>query len=356
MRSPGTEAAAISVRSQRAPLFGALAWLVGLGLIVGLISTQDFDQVAAALALAGWSMVLIGLVHLGVLLADTLGWRALLQRSQKPPLWSMVVKRWIGSSINSLLPAAQVGGEIVRAHLLTRAGVAGPVAGASVVVDLTTGLATQLAFVLLGIALYLEAQGGAQWLLHLGAGLGVFSVLVLAFGLLQRGGLFLRLARMVERATRGRAWQDLVGNATVLDREVVARYRDGKSLSRCAGWRLVGWLWGSAEIWLAFWLLGHPISVAEAVVLESLGQAVRSVGFALPGGLGAQEGGIVAAGLMVGIDPDVALAVALIKRAREFAYGVPGLVAWPVVNRAGRRSLGPQGTHRGRTQDGSVGA
>ena len=338
MRSPGTEAAAISARSPRAPLLGALAWLVGLGLIAGLIGNHNFDRVTAALALAGWSMVLISLVHLGVLLADTLGWRALLQGSQRPPFRSMVVKRWIGSSINSLLPAAQIGGEIVRAHLLARAGVAGPVAGASVVVDLTTGLLTQLAFVLLGIGLYLEAQGGAPWLLHLGAGLGVFSVLVLGFGLLQRGGLFLRLARMVERATRGRAWQGLVGSAASLDREVVAHYGDRIRLSTCAGWRMLGWLWGSAEIWLAFWLLGHPIGVAEAVVLESLGQAVRSVGFLLPGGLGAQESGIVAAGIMLGIDPDLALAVALIKRARELAYGVPGLIAWSVVDLAGRRA------------------
>ncbi|HEX2478014.1 MAG TPA: hypothetical protein VHK45_01960 [Geminicoccaceae bacterium] len=75
-------------------------------------------------------------------------------------------------------------------------------------------------------------------------------------------------------------------------------------------------MWGSAEIWLAFWLLDRPIAVAEAVVLESLGQAMRSVGFVLPGGLGAQESAIVAAGTMVGIAPDLALAVALIKRAR----------------------------------------
>jgi putative membrane protein len=237
-----------------------------------------------------------------------------------------------------LLPAAQIGGEIIRAHLLSRAGVAGPVAGASVVVDLTTGLATQLAFVLLGIGLFLAAQGGSHVLLQLGAGLGVFSALVLVFGLLQRRGLFLRLARVVERATRGRAWQGLVGSAAGLDREVVARYRDRARLSLCAGWRLVGWLWGSVEIWLAFWLLGHPIGVAEAVVLESLGQAVRSVGFVLPGGLGAQESGIVAAGMMAGIGPDLALAVALIKRARELAYGVPGLIAWSVVDLAGRRA------------------
>lgn len=335
MRSPGIEATAASLRLHRPPLVGTLAWLVGLGLLAGLIAANDADQVTAAVALAGWSIGLIGFAHLGTLLADTLGWRALLGAPQRPPLRSMAIKRWIGSSVNGLLPVAQVGGEFVRARLLTRAGISGPVAGGSVVVDVTTGLVTQVVFVLLGIGLYLEMQGGAVWLLQAGAGIATFSLLILGFGLLQRRGLFLSLARILERMTRGRAWQGLIGSAAALDREIVAGYRDRTRLSICAAWRLVGWLWGSVEVWLAFWLLGHPIGVAEAVILESLGQTMRSVGFMLPGGLGAQEGGFVAGGLMLGIGPDLALAVALIKRARELAYGVPGLIAWALVELAG---------------------
>jgi putative membrane protein len=185
-----------------------------------------------------------------------------------------------------------------------------------VVVDLTAGLVTQVLFILLGIMLYLgRGQAGAGWLLHL-AGLALFCALLLAFWMAQRRGLFLGLARILERATRGRAWRSLIGSAAALDREIVARYADRARLSRCACWRFLGWLWGSVEIWLAFWLLGHPVGLIEAVLLESLGQALRSAGFALPGGLGAQEGGIVAGALALGIAPDLALAVALLKRAR----------------------------------------
>jgi putative membrane protein len=335
MRLPGTETRAASVRPHPPPLLGTLAWLVGLGLIGGLIAANGVEQVTAAVALARWSIGLIGLAHLGALLTDTLGWRALL--SQQPRLLLMFIDRWIGNSVNSLLPVAQIGGEFVRARLLTRAGISGPVAGASVVVDVTVGLVTQVAFVLLGIGLYVAMQGGAVWLLQAGAGIATFSLLLLAFGLLQRRGLFLRLARILEHTTQGRAWQGLVGSAAALDREIVARYQDRTRLSICAGWRLLGWLWGSAEVWLAFWLLGHPVGLAEAVILESLGQTMRSVAFMLPGGLGAQEGGIVAGGLMLGIGPDLALAIALIKRARELAYGVPGLVAWALVDFAGPR-------------------
>jgi putative membrane protein len=337
--SPPVNAGRAPVAARRARLVGALAWLVGIGLVAGLIATQNLGDLTAALAVAGWSIALVGLAHLGTLLADALGWRALFARPHRPPLGSMVVKRWIGTSVNSLLPVAQIGGELVRARLLARAGVAGPIAGASVVVDLTAGLITQALFMALGIALYLgQRQADAGWLLHLAGGFALFSALLIGFGWAQRQGLFLRLARILERATRGRGWQGLVGSAAALDREIVARYAAHPRLSQCACWKFLGWLWGSVEIWLAFWLLGHPIGPVEAVILESLGQALRSVGFALPGGLGAQEGGIVAGALMLGIAPDLALAVALIKRARELAYGVAGLFAWSLTGLAGRRA------------------
>ena len=333
MRSPGTEVMASSVRPHR-PLLGALFWLLGLGLIAGLIAASEVDRVTAGVALAGWSIGLIALAHLGTLLADTLGWHALLAPAQQPPLRTMIIWRWICGSINGLLPVAQVGGELVRARLLTRAGVSGPVAGASVVVDVTAGLVTQVVFVLLGLGLYLGGHGGAAWLLRVGAGVALFGLLLLGFGLIQRRGLFLRLARILERATRGRAWQGLVGSAAALDREMIACYGQRTRLVICAAWRLLGWLWGSAEVWLIFWLLGHPIGMAEAVILEKFAQGTRSVGFMLPGGLGAQEGGIVAGALTLGIGSDLALAVALLKRACELAYGVLGLIAWSLVDLA----------------------
>ena len=336
MRSPDAES---SLSAGAGRLIGALAWLVGLSLVAGLIATQNLGDITAAITVAGWSIALVGLTHLGTLLADTLGWRALLAKRHRPRLGPMMVQRWRGSSVNGLLPVGQIGGEFVRARLLARAGIAGPIAGASVVVDLTAGLVTQVVFILLGSVLYFgQRQAGAGWLLHLAGGLALFCALLLGFGIAQRRGLFLRLARILERATRGRAWRSLVGSAAALDQEIVARYADRARLARCACWRFLGWLWGSVEIWLAFWLLGHPVGVIEAVILESLGQALRSAGFALPGGLGAQEGGIVAGALVLGIAPDLALAVALLKRVREVAYGVPGLVAWALTGLAGRRA------------------
>jgi putative membrane protein len=308
------------------------AWLAGLGLIVVLIAAQGAAEIAAAFAVAGWSAAALGVAHLGTLLADTVGWRALLRPAHRGALPALLVNRWIGASINGLLPVAQLGGEFVRARLLARSGTPGPAAGASVVVDLTAGLLTQIAFAALGIVLLVRLLGHAGDLMELALGLALFGLLLLGFAAAQRRGLFSLLARPLHRLASGPGWRALVGNAAALDAEVALRYRRGRALTLCAAWRSLGWLAGGVELWLAFLVLGHPVGLAEAIILESLGQAVRSAGFLIPGGLGVQEGGILMSGIWLGLAPEIVLAAALLKRARELALGVPGLIVWSYLD------------------------
>ena len=77
--------------------------------------------------------------------------------------------------------------------------------------------------------------------------------------------------------------------------------------------------------------MGYPASFAEALVLESLGQAIRGAAFFVPGAIGVQEGGLVVLGAAFGIAPPAALALSLIKRAADVVVGAPGLVAWQVL-------------------------
>jgi hypothetical protein len=44
-----------------------------------------------------------------------------------------------------------------------------------------------------------------------------------------------------------------------------------------------------------------------------------------------QEGGYLALGALFGLDPDIALGLSLLKRAREVLTGVPCLLAWQVL-------------------------
>ena len=99
--------------------------------------------------------------------------------------------------------------------------------------------------------------------------------------------------------------------------------------------RMAAWVVGAGEVWLALWLLGEPVPVLDAVAFEAIGQTARALGFAVPAGLGVQEGGYVLAGRALGISGEAALTVSLVRRGRELLLGVPGLVAWQVAE--GRR-------------------
>jgi putative membrane protein len=301
------------------------------------VLARGAGEVAAAFALAGWGALALGLAYLATLLADTLGWRALLWPAPRRSLSSLLVKRWIGSSVNALLPVAQMGGELVRAHLLARSGTPAASAGASVVVDLTAGLLTQVAFAALGVLLLAQQLGRAGDLSGLSFGLALFGLLLLAFLAAQRRGLFSLLVRPARRLASRRSWRTLAGSLTALDAEIALRYRHRRAFALCAAWRALGWLGGGIELWLAFLVLGQPVQIAEAIILESLGQAARSAGFVIPGGLGVQEGGILMTGLWLGLPPEIVLAAALLKRARELVCGVPGLIAWSCLGGPARR-------------------
>ena len=76
--------------------------------------------------------------------------------------------------------------------------------------------------------------------------------------------------------------------------------------------------------------LRNPVTLAEALMLEALAQAVSSAAFVVPGAIGVQEGGFVLFGALVGMPPDVALALAHARRVRDLLIFVPALVLWQI--------------------------
>ncbi len=67
------------------------------------------------------------------------------------------------------------------------------------------------------------------------------------------------------------------------------------------------------------------------MVIESLGQALKAAGFAVPGALGVQEGGYIVICQAFNLSPEVAIALSLVKRLREVVLGVPGLITWRML-------------------------
>ena len=306
----------------------------GLALFTFLIGYYGFTDVSAALAFSGLGLIWVAMFHLIPLIVNTIAWQCLLPYRNRPSFHVIVWVRWIGESINSLLPAAQVGGHLAKARLLIHHGVQGPIAGSSVVVELTISVVTQIIFTLMGVVLLLRINV-PEIVNSILIGLGIMALLVTGFCFAQRFGMFGRLIRVLTRFGGDRDWEYLVGGAAAIDKAILQIYSNSRSLLAAGFWRICGWIVGTGEVWIALYFLGSPVSFTHALLLESLGQAVRAAAFLIPGGLGVQEGGYLAFGSLLGLSPDISLALSLTKRVRELLLGLPGLIAWQVVEMHG---------------------
>lgn len=305
--------------------------LAGLGCFTGLIAYHGIAEVAAALAAAGWGLVVVAAYHVVPMLINTMAWKRLLNHAgERATMGFLLRARWLSESINALLPVAQVGGDFVKARLAIRRGICAPVAGASVMVDFTLSVFAQVVFTLLGLALLLGLSDHGELVAATLLGAAVVGALVGTFYLVQRKGMFVALGRLLEKAFEGRDWAALIGSAAAIDAAATAYYERRRLLLAAAGWRLLGWCSGTGEVWLAMHFLGAPVSLPEAFLLESLGQAIRAAAFVVPAALGVQEGGFLLLGSLLGLMPESALALSLCKRVRELLLGVPGLIVWQV--------------------------
>ena len=300
----------------------------GLALFVALVVYLGVGEIARTLASAGVGLLWVSLFHLVPIGASALGWYAVLAPVERPALRTVVSARWIAESINQLLPALHVGGNVVRARRLARSGVPATLAGASVVVDITLHLFAQLLFTMLGLSLLLVSVSGAGLDVSAIAGLVLSAVGAAAFFLMQRRGLFTALAALLRGVFRSADWSAVLDGAGAMDVCIRRLYRHPRALAVAEVWHVLSWLLGAGETWLALRFLGHPVELTTALVIESLGEAIRTAAFPIPAALGVQEGGLVLLGGLFGLTPGVSVALSLAKRVRELVLGIPGLVVW----------------------------
>jgi putative membrane protein len=308
------------------------SWLLSLGvmLFVGVLVSQDLPAILATLAHAGWGLLLVALFHLLPLVLDAFAICVLFAAGTSiAPLRDSLLARWVGESANSLMPAGQLGGPVLMARHLARRGLAVEEAAAAITVSTTLQTFAQIAFALLGVVV-LGTQNShfSPAALRTAALIAsaFLAVQVGGFYLVQRRGLFSKLMRGVRRLSRKRDWSQWVTQAQAIDLAVQDTYRRNGPVTASFALSLVGWIVGTGEVYLIARLLGTPVGWRDAFVLESLGQAIRGAGFAIPGALGVQEGGYLLLAPLAGLAPDAALALSLAKRTRELLLGLPGLL------------------------------
>jgi putative membrane protein len=317
-------------------------WALGALAVAMLVAWTDVGSVVDAVASVGWGAVLVVLLRAATVVAAGLAWHALFPAALRPRLSACLRIRFVREAINTLLPFAQVGGELIGARLLTFFRVDGATAGASVIVDLMAQAGTQFVFAVLGLAV-LIALGGDETVVRVVAiGLALATPALLGFYFAQRSGGRRLAQAALKRLAGGKEWRALGAVEALFDR-LQAFYADRPALVRGTLVHLAIWFIGVLETLVALAFMGYPVGFGEAVVIESLAQAVRSAAFVVPGALGVQEGGLIALCAIFGIPAEAALALSLLKRAADLVVGAPGLLVWQALE--GRRV---RGRHEGR--------
>ena len=325
---PGRPEASIQRRTLHAISLGL--GLSGLLLATVLIGWFGFGRVLHAalsvgvtgfLAVCAWQMVLFAALGLGwfVLLPPSRAWRP----------WVAIWGRMVRDAAGSLLPFSLVGGFVLGARAVTLHGLTWPQATASTVVDLTAEFVAQIGLVLIGLVLLGRRLPHAALLVPIAAGLLAAALSGLAFVWLQHSGArpLLRLSRRMI----GNAFPSLDGQFSTVQAGLADIYAQPWRVALALGVHLLAWLGTGVASFIAFRLLGARIGFTDALGIEALLHAVLAAAILVPGYAGVQEAAYAGVAPLFGQPVELALAVSLLRRARDIALGVPILLIWQLV-------------------------
>lgn len=310
--------------------FKWLGLLVGILLFAWVLRGADLPVVWGQIRNLHWRFGIIFLFYIVIFGLDTLGWRfALTPDAQRRVHWGRLFRtRLAGEAINYVTPTAWVGGEPVKAYLLTkRYGIPLAEGMASVVIAKTTFSISMFFFILLGVIATLATQQVSpqvfRWVWMILPAFGFSLALFLAVQFLKP---FQKGRSILARVMPG--WLRHLGSKVQeWDETLVRFYRQSpRTVLLSLGFHFLGWIAGVFEVFFILYFVGKPVSLMMAWSIESLWILLKTGAFLIPASLGASEGIslLVCAGL--GLGSVSGLALALIRRAREIAWMGLGLM------------------------------
>ena len=326
--------------------------LIGAGIaaMIALVWRLGAEAVLRSLVAIGpLGFASVCLIHTALIAAMGLAWSVLLPGTRP---WVAVWGRFVRDSGSEVLPLSQVGGYLLGTRAVALYGVPATRGVASTIVDVTLEFLGQLAYVALGLLwlIHLHDKAIPPWIVA--AGLALACGLGTLFVVLQRHGM--RHAHRVA-GILGRGWAErTAAGATALYEALDAIYRRGGRVRASLAIHFACWVVSASEIWVALWFAGQPIPYGAALVIESLVYALRTAAFVVPNAMGVQEGAYILLGAAFGLGAEMALALSLLKRARDLVIGLPVLALWQAIEggRLSRRmATRPAPRRRGVTLD-----
>lgn len=316
---------------------GVLAALVvGLALLTLVVAVVGYQSVAGAVERAGLAGFAIYTLYWPLVIV-VLGsaWFAVAPGLELNGLGILIWARLLREAGSDILPFAQVSGFLLGARVARTEGISEELVVASTIADVTSELAAQVLFTLLGVVLLtLQLRGAAHGALLIWSMAGALGFLVFAASSLWlvQGRAVSWLGGLAQRWLPGS-----VNRASAVRASLAAIYRRPLRLLAALTLHSLGWVGSGLGSWIVLQIMGAHAPLWAVLAIESLMYAARSIAFILPGGLGVQEGAYALLAPFFGLQPSDLLAISLLRRARDLVVGVPTLLIWQA--REGQRLL-----------------
>jgi uncharacterized protein (TIRG00374 family) len=297
---------------------------------IWILQEVGWDTLGHYLRQVGWYWPLLLLPYGLVNLLDSLSWKyILIHLPEKTTLGRLFWVRLGGEALNQLTPTASLGGEPFKAARLQADGVPLERASASVVIHKGILVLSLALYIFIGLAL------APVFLPEVAAHMS--ALILAALGLAAAGITFVVVQRREPcsnsfRFLSRRGWvphflRDQEGFLLDLDTAMAHFYRQYPGRAMLAfSLFFLSWLLHAVEVFLIFWLLGHPISWGLAVCIDALAMLFTALGFFIPAAMGVQEGGNILLALSFNLGFTLGAAFSILRRIREAFWLSLGLI------------------------------
>lgn len=309
-------------------IFSVVIGLLALWYIFTKISINDVVN-----AFSGATIELIIyyiLIQLGLMVVMTGRWLIILdsQGIKGVGFFKLNNYRLVGQAVSFITPSAKLGGEPVRAALLTsKEKVPFEKSLSSVVIDKTLEVTTSGAFFIFGSIILLLAFVVSPDLTYLIIGVSIFFlVLIILFNYrVMRGKHFFHTILQLLRLSKVKSLKKFVKKVKDFERLIIKFYhKDRKHFYYSILISFVGWVLMFFEYSIAAKIVGHTLSVLQVFLVFTFVGAAYLV--PIPMALGALEAGQISVFSIIRVSTAAGLALSLIIRVKDMIIAVIGLI------------------------------
>ena len=312
-----------------------LLWGVGLFLLGVLLYQVGLQQVRDRILELGWQIVPVLGIAFSWHVSNTFAWLACFDRDEplRPGFWSLLRTKLSGEAVGNVSPASHVGSELAKTYMLRRK-LSVTRGLPSVVINKTIEVTSGLIFALTGTLLAFQAFPIEP---------GIRTALIAALALT---GLLIAVAFLRQRRNTFGWFLDLLNRFGITflekrrekieetDRNIAAFYRrNPRGFIVSTAFHVLSWFLGAFEVYYILSILGEPTPFSTAYLLTSLSLIINTAFFFIPSGVGVFEGGHVFLFHLLGLDPTVGLALALLRRIRKVFWILVGFLLMAIVAR-----------------------